>query len=72
VNDHNDADDAIVRRSAKPISRASAVRAVAAGATSYREGHPVSRCPFPADGPLEDRFRRHWWVRGWSLAAGVA
>ena len=45
------------------ISRANALRAVRAGGIAQREGKQVSDCPWSSNAP-EDRFLRHFWVRG--------
>jgi hypothetical protein len=55
----------------RPISRVSALHAAADGGDGFRAGLLLARCPYPANGPLEDRFRRHFWIRGWSAAAEV-
>lgn len=48
------------------VSRANALRAVRAGGIARREGQAETDCPWAGNTP-EDRFIRHFWVRGFVL-----
>lgn len=47
------------------ISRLLAVDSLHAGIDAARTGASMSVCPFSINGPLEERFAAHWWLKGW-------
>ncbi|MEQ7008483.1 hypothetical protein ABN028_20115 [Actinopolymorpha sp. B17G11] len=47
------------------FKRAAALDAKNAGAADAAAGKPLESCPFDPSGDPQERFRAHWWIRGY-------
>lgn len=54
------------------ISRVLAFDMLTQGAQARRDGADSLDCPYSRNGDVTERFKAHWWTKGWLNAEPVA
>ncbi|WP_167162973.1 hypothetical protein [Streptomyces sp. MBT27] len=52
------------------MDRSEALAVAGEAHRAYADGKAPEDCPYDADGDPQERFRAHFWMRGYEAAAG--
>ena len=52
------------------MDRSEALAVAGEAHRAYEDGKAPEDCPYDADGDPQERFRAHFWMRGYQAAAG--